>query len=120
MLSAPKHPSTKVKAEEDEVEEEEAKGLRLQSIKLAIVMNTQNIHNTLTTLKVKGEEERDGPISQTFNVTTARSMAIMNEIAERSKHTKTMADPMSLKNKKARHRLCSSPTKKLKNIAANI
>ena len=37
MLSAPKLPSAEVEAEEDEVEEEEAKGLLIQRIEL--VMN---------------------------------------------------------------------------------
>ena len=46
---------------------------------------TQSSQHTLTILKFKGEEERDGPISPIFSVTTARSMSIMNENAERSK-----------------------------------
>ena len=48
-------------------------------------MNTQIIRSTLTTLKVRGGEERDGPIIPIFNVTTARSMDTMNENAERIK-----------------------------------
>ena len=40
-----------------------------------------NIQSTLTTLKFIGGEERDGPISPIFNVTTARSMDTMNENA---------------------------------------
>ena len=71
-------------------------------------MNTHIIHNTLTTLKVKGEEARDGPISPIFSVTTARSMDTMNENAKRSKQTRTItrtiAKPMSPKKKKARQR----------------
>ena len=35
--------------------------------------------------QVRGGEAKDGPISPIFNVTTARSMATMNENAERSK-----------------------------------
>ena len=88
MHSAPRLPSTEVEVEEDEVEEEEANGLDLQKIEL--IMNTQSIQNTLTTLKVRGEETRDGPISPMFNVTTARSMGTMNMNAERSKWTKTI------------------------------
>ena len=64
-------------------------------------MNIQITQTTLTTLKVRGEEARDGPISPIFNVTTTRSMAPMNEHAERSKHTTIVAEPMSLKKKKA-------------------
>ena len=105
MLSALKLPSTEVEVEEDEVEEEEAEGLQLQKIEPVTVMNTQSIQNILATLKVKGEEARDGPISPMFSVTTARSMGTMNENAERSKLTRiitrTIAEPMSPKNKKA-------------------
>ena len=106
MLSTPKLPSTKVEAKEDEVEEEEADGLDLQ--KTEPIMNTQSIQNTLTTLKVRGGEARDGPISPMFSVTTARSMNTMNENAERSKWTRTItkpiAKPMYPKKKKARQR----------------
>ena len=69
MHSAPRLPSTKVEVEEDEVEEEEADGLDLQ--KTELIMNTQSIQNTLTTLKVREEETRDGQISPMFSVTTA-------------------------------------------------
>ena len=55
------------------------------------IMNIQITQSTLTTLKVRGGEARDGPISPIFNVTTARSMATMNENEERSKQTRTMA-----------------------------
>ena len=78
-------PSTKVEVEEDEVEEEEADGINLQKTEPVTIMNTQSIQNTLTTLKVRGEEAIDGPISPMFSVTTARSMGTMNENAERSK-----------------------------------
>ena len=108
MHLAPRLPSKKVKAEEDEVEEEEADGLDLQKTEPVTIMNTQSIQNTLTTLKVRGEEARDGPISPMFSVTTVRSMGTMNENAERSKQTRTitrtMAEPMSPKKKKARKR----------------
>ena len=43
MHSAPRLPSTKVEAEEDEVEEEEAEGLQLRSTEPIIVNNTQII-----------------------------------------------------------------------------
>ena len=88
MNSAPKLPSTEVEAREDEVEEEQADGLDLQKTELVTIMNTQSIQNTLTTLKVKGQEARDGPISPMFSVTTARSMGTMNKNAERSKLTR--------------------------------
>ena len=105
MLSAHRLPSTEVEAEEDEVEEEEADGLDLQKIESVIIMNTSSIHNTLTTLKVRGEEARDGPISPMFSVTTTRSMGTMNENAERSKltrtKTRTIIVPMSPKKMKA-------------------
>ena len=108
MLSAIKLPSIEAKAEEDEVEEEEADGLDLQKTEPVTIMNTQSIQNTLTTLKVKEEEARDGPVSPMFSVTTARIMGTMNENAKRSKRTKTITrttvDPMSPKKKKARHR----------------
>ena len=106
MLSAPNLPSTEFEAEEDEVEEEEADGLQIQKTKLVTVMNTQSIQNTLTTLKVRGGEARDGPISPIFSVTTARSMDTMNENAERSKLTRTIVEPMSPRKKKARQRRC--------------
>ena len=67
-------------------------------------MNMQIIHNTLTTLKVKGGEARDGPISPIFIVTTTRSMDAMNENAERTKQTRIVAESMSLKKNKARQR----------------
>ena len=110
MLSAPKLPSTEVEVEEDEVEEEEGKGLQLQ--KTEPIMNNQSIQNTLTTLKVRGEEARDGQISPMFSVTTARSMGTMNVNAERRKRTrtitrtitKTTTEPMSPKKKKAHQR----------------
>ena len=104
MHSAPRIPSTEVEAQEDEVDEEEADGIDLQKIEPFTIMNTQSIQNTLTTLKVKGEEARDGPISPMFSVTTTRSMGTMNENAERSKQTRTIAEPMYPKNKKARER----------------
>ena len=104
MHSTPKLPLTEVEAQEDEVEEEEADGLNLHNTEPITIMNTQSIQNTLTTLKVRGEEARDGPISPMFSVTTTRSMGTMNENAERSKMTKTIAEPMSPKKKKARQR----------------
>ena len=71
-------------------------------------MSTQTIHNTLTTLKVRGGDARDGPISPMFSITIARSMGTMNENAERSKRTRTItrtiAEPMSPKKKKAHQR----------------
>ena len=104
MHSALRLPST----EEDELEEEEADGLNLYKPKPITIMNTQSIQNTLTTLKVKGEEARDGQISPMFSVTIARSMGTMKVNAERSKQTKTItrtiAEPMSPKKKKARQR----------------
>ena len=101
MHSAPRLSSTEVEAEEDEVEEEEADGLDLQKIESVIIMNTSSIHNTLTTLKVRVEEGSNGPISQMFSVTTARSMGTMNENASRSKMARTIAEPISPKKKKA-------------------
>ena len=88
MHSAPRLPPTEVEAEEDEIEEEEADGLDIQKTEPVTIMNTHSIQNTLTTLKVRGEETRDGPISPMFSVTTAISMDTMNENAERSKLTK--------------------------------
>ena len=82
MHSAPRLPSTEVEAKEDEVDEEEADGLDLQKTEPVTIMNTQRIQNALTTLKVRGEETRDGQISPMFNVTTARSMGTMNVNAE--------------------------------------
>ena len=67
-------------------------------------MNIHITQSTLTTLKFIGGEARDGPISPIFNVTTARSMATMNKNAKRSKKTRTMAEPMSLKKKKIHQR----------------
>ena len=103
MHSTLRLPSIEVEAEEDE-----ADGLDLQKIEPVTIMNNQSIQNTLTTLKVKGEEARDGPISPMFSVTTARSMGTMNENVERSKRTRTItrttAEPMSPKKKKARKR----------------
>ena len=108
MLSALKLPSTKVKVEEDEVEEEEAEGLQLQKIEPVTIKNTQIIHITLTTFKVRGGEERDGTISPIFTVTNPRSMDTMNKNAKRSKLTRIVTRiityPMSLKNKKAHQR----------------
>ena len=104
MHSAPRIPSTEVEAKEDEVEEEEVDGIDLQKIEPFTVMNTQRIQNTLTTLKFRGEEARDGPISPMFSVTTIRSLGTMNENVERSKLTKTIAEPMSLKKNKAHQR----------------
>ena len=104
MHSAPRLPSTEVEAEEDEVEEEEADGLDLQKTEPVTIMNSQSIQNSLTTLKVRGEEARDGPISLMFSVTIARIMGTMNENAERNKLTRTTAEPMSPKKKKARQR----------------
>ena len=99
MLSAPRLPSIEVEAEE-----EEADGLD-QKIEPVTIMNTQRIQTTLTTLKVRGEETRDGQISPMFNVTTARSMGTINVNAERSKPTRTItrtiAEPMSPKKKRA-------------------
>ena len=97
MHLAPKILSTEVKAEEDEVKEEEVEGLQLHKTEPIITMNTRSIQNTLTTLKVRGGEARDGPISPMFSVTIARSMDNMNENAQRSKLTRTIADPMSPK-----------------------
>ena len=99
MRSTPGLPSTEVEVEEDEVEEEEADGLDLP--KTEPIMNNQSIQNTLTTLKVRGEETRDGQISPMFSVTTARSMGTMNMNAERNKRTRTIAEPMSPKKKEA-------------------
>ena len=104
MHSAPRIPSTKVEAEEDEVEEEEVDGLELQNTETVTIMSTQSIQNTLTTLKVRGGEARDGPISPMFSVTYARSMGTMNKNAKRSKLTRTIAEPMSPKKKKAHQR----------------
>ena len=108
MHLAPKLPSTEVEAEENKVEEEEVDGLDLQKIEPVTIMNTQSIQNTLTTLKVRREEARDGPISPIFSVTTARSMGTMNVNVERSKRTRTItrtiAKPMSPKKKRARPR----------------
>ena len=83
-------------------------GLDLQKTELVTIMNTQSIQNTLTTLKVRGEEARDGPISPMFSVTTARSMGTMNENTKRNKQTRTITrttvEPVSPKKKKARKR----------------
>ena len=76
MHSTLKLPSTEFEAEEDEVEEEEADGLDLQKTKPVTIMNTQSIQNTLTTLKVRGEEARDGTISPMFSVTTVKVWAL--------------------------------------------
>ena len=107
MLLALRIPSTEVEEEEDEVEEEEADGLD-QKIEPVTIMNTQRTQNALTTLKVRGEETRDGQISPMFNVTTARSMGTMNVNVEKSKRTRTItrtiAEPMSPKKKRARPR----------------
>ena len=97
MLSAPKLSATEVVAEENKVQEEEAEGLLIQRIKP--IMNIQITHTTLTTLKIRGEEARYGPISPILNVTTVRSMATMNENAERSQQTRIVAELMSLKKK---------------------
>ena len=71
-------------------------------------MNIQITHSTLTTLKVRGGEARDGPISPIFSVTTARSMATMKENVEKGKMistvTRTIAEAMFLKKKKAHQR----------------
>ena len=91
MHLAPKLLSTEVEEKEDEVEEEEVDGLNLQKTEPVIIINTQRIQNSLKTLKVRGEEARDGPISPMFSITTARSMGTMNENAERSKRTRTIA-----------------------------
>ena len=90
MHSTPRLPSTEVEVEEDEVEEEEADGIDLQKTEPVTIMNTQSIQNTLTTLKVRGEEARDGPINPMFSVAIARSMGTMNENAKRSKQTRTI------------------------------
>ena len=107
MHSTPRLPSTEVEAEEDEVEDEKVDGLD-QKIEPVTIMNTQRIQNTLTTLKVRGEEIRDGQISPMFNVTTARSMGTMNVNVERSKWTRTItrtiAKPMYPKKKRDRPR----------------
>ena len=67
-------------------------------------MNIHITYSTLTILKARGGEARNGPISPIFNVTTTRSMDTMNENVERSKLTRTItrtiAEAMSL-NKKA-------------------
>ena len=68
-------------------------------------MNIQITQSSLTTLKVSGGEARDGPIIPIFNVSTARSIATMNENSKRGKQTRIMAEPMSLKKKKAHQRL---------------
>ena len=108
MLSASKLPSTEVEVEEDEVEEEEVDGLDLQKIGPFTIMNNQSTQNTLTTLKVRGGEARDGPISPMFGVTTTQSMGTMNENAEIRKLTRTITrtivEPMSPKKKKAHQR----------------
>ena len=83
-------------------------------------MNIHITQRTLTTLKVRGGEARDGPISPIFSVTTVRSMVTMNENVEISMQIKKVAELMSLKKKKSLQRLCSSPIKQLKNIAAQI
>ena len=96
MHLAPRIPSTEVEAEEDEVEEEEADGLDLQNTEL--IMKNQSIQNTLTTLKVREEETRDGKISMgTMNVNTKRSKPTRTI-------TRTTVEPMSPKKKKARQR----------------
>ena len=124
MHSTPKLPLTEVEEEEDKVEEEEADGLDLQKTELVTIMNTQSIQNTLTTLKVRGEEARDGPISPMFSVNTARSMATMNKNAELSMLIRTVTrivgEPMSLKNRKSCYRWCLCLIKQLKNTAAQI
>ena len=74
MHSALKLPSIEVEVEEDKVEEEEADGLDLQ--KTEAIMNNQIIQNTLTTLKVRGEEARYGQISPMFSVTTVKVWAL--------------------------------------------
>ena len=65
MLLAPKLPSAEVEAEENEVEEEEVEGLLIQRIEP--VMHIHITQCTLTTLKVRGEKARDGPINIQFN-----------------------------------------------------
>ena len=71
-------------------------------------MNIQITHSNLATLKVRGGEARDGPISPIFSVTTARSMATMNENVEKGKMistvTRTITEAMFLKKKKAHQR----------------
>ena len=97
MHSTPRLPSTEVKGEQDDVEEEDTDGLDLQKTEPVTIMNNQSIQNTVTTLKVRGEEARDGPICPMFSVTTTRSMGTMNENAERSKQNGTVEEKMSLK-----------------------
>ena len=64
--------------------------------------------NILTNRKVRGGEAIDRPISLMFSVTTTISMVTMNENDERIKLTRTItrtiAEPMSPKKKKARQR----------------
>ena len=62
MLLSPKLPLAEVEAEENEVEEEEVEGLLIQRIE-PVMHNIHITQSTLTTLKVRGEEERDGPIN---------------------------------------------------------
>ena len=83
MLSTPMITSIELEEQEDKVEEEEAEGLLIQMTKP--IMNIHITQNTLTTLKFIGGEARDGPISPIFNVTTAKSMATMNENVETRK-----------------------------------
>ena len=107
-MKSPWLPSIEVDVDEDEVEEEEVEGLQLQRTEPVTFMKTHIIKINLTTIKVRGGEKRDGLISTIFSVTTARSMDTMNENAKRSKLTRivtrTIAEPMSLKKKKARQR----------------
>ena len=118
MLYAPKTPSTEVEEEEDEVEEEEANGLLIHRKKP--IMNIQITQSTLTTLKVRRGEVRDGPIIPIISATNTRSMATMNENEERIKKTRTVEETMSLRKKKAHYTSCSSPIKQLKNITSHI
>ena len=98
MLSAPKIPSAEVKAEKDEVEEEEVESLFMQ--RTEPIMNIQITQSTLITPKVGGGEERHELINPIFSETSTRSMATMNENAKRRKHTRTFAEPMSLKKRR--------------------
>ena len=76
MISTPKLSSVEFEEDEDKVEEEESEGLLIQRTKP--VMNIQITQSTLTTLKVRRGEARDGIISPIFSVTIARSMVPMN------------------------------------------
>ena len=85
--------------------------------------NSKHLEHSHNSQGQRGEA-RDGPISPMFSVTTARSMGTMNKNVERSKRTRTItrtiAEPMSPKKKKARQRWCFCLIKQLKNNVAQI